>query len=241
MQGVAVDTVIFDWGGTLTPWHTVDLAEQWRVYARAYDPAHGEEVAAALLAAEEAAWQLARDEHRSSTFEMIVRAAGLSPAGVAHERALAAHQKFWEPHTFTDPEVPPLFSALADRGIAVGVLSNTVWSRDYHESVFRRDAGCHRFHGSGYTSVIDWPNPHSEAFLAAMTAGSAADPSRCVSVGDRLFDDVYGAQPAGMRAVHVPHSDIPPNQLGHTSGTPDAVVQRLSDLVAVIDEWREAA
>ena len=27
--------VIFDWGGTLTPWHTVDLAEQWTVFASA--------------------------------------------------------------------------------------------------------------------------------------------------------------------------------------------------------------
>jgi putative hydrolase of the HAD superfamily len=26
--------VIFDWGGTLTPWHEVDVPEQWRVFAR---------------------------------------------------------------------------------------------------------------------------------------------------------------------------------------------------------------
>ena len=29
-----VDAVIFDWGGTLTPWHDVDLPQQWRVFAR---------------------------------------------------------------------------------------------------------------------------------------------------------------------------------------------------------------
>ena len=29
-----VDAVVFDWGGTLTPWHEVDLPEQWRVVAR---------------------------------------------------------------------------------------------------------------------------------------------------------------------------------------------------------------
>jgi hypothetical protein len=27
---MTVDAVIFDWGGTLTPWHTVDFAECWR-------------------------------------------------------------------------------------------------------------------------------------------------------------------------------------------------------------------
>ena len=29
-----VEAVVFDWGGTLTPWHQVDLPEQWRVFAR---------------------------------------------------------------------------------------------------------------------------------------------------------------------------------------------------------------
>ena len=29
-----VEAVIFDWGGTLTPWHTIDLGQQWRVFAR---------------------------------------------------------------------------------------------------------------------------------------------------------------------------------------------------------------
>jgi putative hydrolase of the HAD superfamily len=59
-----------------------------------------------------------------------------------------------------------------------------------------------------------------------------------VFVGDRLFDDIYGARNAGMRAVHLPHSDIPVTQVGHTRGEPDAVIQRLSDLPSVIEPWR---
>ena len=50
-----VEAVIFDWGGTLTPWHTIDLAEQWRVYARelaarADDFVDAEALAARILA-----------------------------------------------------------------------------------------------------------------------------------------------------------------------------------------------
>lgn len=48
---------IFDWGGTLTPWHTVDLAEQWAMYARAVhggDEQASAGLAAPILAAEEA-------------------------------------------------------------------------------------------------------------------------------------------------------------------------------------------
>jgi len=36
----------------------------------------------------------------------------------------------------------------------------------------------------------------------------------------------------------VPHSEIPDYQLGHTQGEPDAVVHRLTDLLAVVDAWR---
>ena len=33
-SGAPPEAVVFDWGGTFTPWHTVDLPEQWRVFAR---------------------------------------------------------------------------------------------------------------------------------------------------------------------------------------------------------------
>jgi putative hydrolase of the HAD superfamily len=74
-----------------------------------------------------------------------------------------------------------------------------------------------------------------------MRAAGASDPARCVFVGDRLFDDVWGAQNVGMRAVHIPHSAIPANQIGHTEGVPDATVQRLSELLDVVDGWLEKA
>jgi len=42
-----------------------------------------------------------------------------------------------------------------------------------------------------------------------------------------------------MRAVLIPHSDIPDNQRGPVEGEPDAVIQRLGDLLAVVDAWSE--
>jgi putative hydrolase of the HAD superfamily len=61
-----------------------------------------------------------------------------------------------------------------------------------------------------------------------------SDPAACVYVGDRLFDDVWGAHNAGLRAVHVPHSTIPPAQVGHTEGEPDATVMSLAEVPAVV-------
>ena len=57
-------------------------------------------------------------------------------------------------------------------------------------------------------------------------------------VGDRLWDDIHGAQQVGMRAVFVPHSDLPELQRGPVDGRPDAIVQRLADLLPIVDGWR---
>jgi putative hydrolase of the HAD superfamily len=63
-------------------------------------------------------------------------------------------------------------------------------------------------------------------------------PQRCVFVGDRPFDDIYGPRRAGMRAVLLPHSVIPEVQRGHTVAEPHAVIQRLTDLLPLVDDWR---
>jgi putative hydrolase of the HAD superfamily len=230
---VAVDAVIFDWGGTLTPWHTVDLAEQWRVYASVVAPEDVDRVALALVIADEQAWEAARLHQRSATFVDV-----LSAAGVRYDdQAARALREFWEPHTFTDPDVPELFTGLRDRGIRVGVLSNTIWPRAWHEDVFVRDGVLDLVHGAVYTSEIAHTKPHPEAFRAAMSAVGVTDPGRCVFVGDRPYDDISGAHSVGMRAVFVPHSEIPASQQMPVDVSPDAVIDRLSDLVAHVDSW----
>jgi putative hydrolase of the HAD superfamily len=233
----AVEAVVFDWGGTLTPWHTIDLFAQWWAYADAYGADDPDELAAALLAHEDESWRHAREHHRSNTLDEVFRKAGVEPEGERHERALAAYHEFWEPHTHTDPDVLPLFTGLRERGVRVGVLSNTLWTREYHERVFARDGVLEHIDGAVYSSEIPYTKPHPEAFRSALRAVAVDDPGRAVFVGDRPFDDIHGAKEVGMRAVLVPHSAIPPSQHGHTMGEPDAVVHRLLDLLALVDEW----
>jgi putative hydrolase of the HAD superfamily len=234
-----VDAVIFDWGGTLTPWHTIDFAEQWHVYAQHYagDPHAAERLAKEILAAEERAWRRLRGDGGSARIAEILAEAGVDTDHPGHEAARAAYEEFWEPHTFTDPDVAPLFAGLHQRGIKVGVLSNTIWSREYHERVFARDGVLHFIDGAVYSSEIGHAKPHREAFRAAMRAVGAGDPEACVYVGDRPYEDVHGAQRAGLRAVLVPHSDIPAAQRAPVDVRPDAVVERLLDMLDVVDAW----
>ena len=74
-----------------------------------------------------------------------------------------------------------------------------------------------------------------------MAAVDVTDPAQCVFVGDRPYDDISGARAIGMRAVLIPHSEIPISQQVPVDVAPDAVIDRLADLLAHVDLWRNAA
>ena len=225
-----VRAVIFDWGGTLTPWHTVDHDALWREVCGPHFPAAGaDQAAAAIVAAELALWQLAGDSQRSATLTEVFERAGIAPP----EALLTSYFQAWDAHTFTDPDVVPLLNRLRDRGIKVGVLSNTMWPRSAHERVFRRDGVLDLIDGAVYSSEIPWTKPHPEAFRAAMAAVGVDDPAACVFVGDRPYDDIHGAKSAGMRAVLITNSDVP----GYETAEPDATITRLAELLDHIDRW----
>jgi len=230
-----IDAVIFDWGGTLTPWHPVDHLQAWRSYADVVhpdDPAAAAELAATLVTAEAARWNVARDDHRAFRTSQVLEDVGLP----WHDAAAAAYREFWTPHTHTDPEAGPLFAALRLRGLKLGVLSSTPWPEEWHHDILRRDGVFDVLHGSVWSSTLEWTKPHAEAFGAAMRAVGVDEPRRCVYVGDRPYDDVHGAAAIGMRTILVPHSVIPAEQQP-IEATPDAVVQRLADVLDVVDAW----
>lgn len=235
----AVAAVIFDWGGTLTPWHTVELDRQWDAYAQHYapDPVAAAGLAARIVAAEADAWARSQASGASAHLAEVLAAAGVDTDHPGHPAALAAYEEFWEPHTFTDADVAPLFAGLRERGVRVGVLSNTIWSREYHERVFARDHVLPLVDGAVYTSEIDHAKPHPEAFHTAMEAVGVSDPAACVYVGDRPYEDVHGAQRVGMRAILVPHSDIPAAQQVPVDVRPDGVAHRLLDVLEWVDRW----
>ncbi len=227
---MAVRTVIFDWGGTLTPWHTIDHEILWhQVCEPHFSAARAGDVARAICAAERAVWQASERSHQSATLAQVFELAQVT----ATDSVLSSYFQVWEPHTLTDPQVPPLLRELRRRNIRIGVLSNTLWPRSAHEKCFVRDQVLDLIDGAVYSSEIAWVKPHPEAFRAAMAAVGEDDPASCVFVGDRPYDDVHGAKGVGMRAVLIQGSDVPP----YDAAVPDAVITRLSELIHHIDRW----
>ncbi len=227
---MTVAAVIFDWGGTLTPWHTIDHDQLWRAICAPHcDQAQLADTVAVLRSAENDLWQISEREQRSATLEEVFARAGVEPSPALLDGYFLA----WEEHTIADPDAVEVLRELRRRGIRIGVLSNTMWPRARHERIFSRDGLLDLIDGAVYSSEIPWTKPHPEAFRAAMAAVGVTRPQDCVYVGDRPFDDVHGAHEAGLRTVHIPHSDVP----AFADAAPDAVIERLADLIAVIDRW----
>ena len=239
-----IEAVIFDWGGTLTPWRTVDPHDAWRAYAgvlHADDTERAAEAARRLHEADLARWAEVRDAHRAFTIVHVLEDALDEAVHDAATRddtaALDAYREFWVQATHTDPEAAPMLTALRARGLRLGILSSTPWPAAWHEEWLRRDGVLDLFDACVWSSDLTWTKPHPEAFRAALDAVGVADPARCVYVGDRPYDDVSGARAVGMRAVLVPHSDIPPHQQVPVDVTPDGVIQRLAELPELIADW----
>ena len=119
---MTVRTVIFDWGGTLTPWHRIDHETLWRdVCVKHYAAARAAKVAGALHAAERDVWAGIERSQESATFTQVIERARVSVPDAVPDAVLASYFEAWEPHTITHPDAPDLLRELRRRNIRIGM------------------------------------------------------------------------------------------------------------------------
>ena len=227
-----IEAVLFDWGGTLSQHVPVDLLDMWRAAARVLAPEDPEPVAQALLEAEDHWWQTCvAAGDRSGTTEQLVR----SVARETHldvADALRAYHDAWNVTVVHDPAAVPVLTALRERGIRTGLLSNTHWPRELHERWLAEAGLLELLDVRLYTSDMGHMKPHPEAFRALLSAVGVPG-ERAVFVGDRLRDDVSGAQAVGMRTIHMTGRPVEDWDV-----VPDAQLVTLDGLVELVDGWR---
>lgn len=235
----SIDAVIFDWGGTLAEYAAIELIDMWRLAARhlaGHIAADEATILARLGAVEARMWERTTTDARAASLADLLaeatRELGADVTTAVLEEAGTHYLDAWTPHIVHDADAVPTLTALRERGLRIGLLSNTHWPPAYHERFLERDGLRDLIDARAYTSEMTYMKPHPEAFRHALEALGLRDASRVVFVGDRLFDDVFGAQRAGMRAVHRVNALVPSHD-----ARPDATIERLADLVPVIDGW----
>ena len=98
--------MIFDWGGTLTPWHDIDLVGQWQGYVDVYAP-EDSALAGRLADAELALWrdqQISRGANGTGSLDAIFASVGVDVSSARHAHAVESYLQGWGPHTLADPD-----------------------------------------------------------------------------------------------------------------------------------------
>jgi putative hydrolase of the HAD superfamily len=164
-------------------------------YGLDLDPARYEAARAAAFTEVKRHPELDHDEEIWVLFtERIIR--GMGGAGNTYEAAVEMERRWSQSvHFELYDDALPVLDALRDRGLKIGLLSNS--SRDLDEFVSH--------HGLAADAVLTShvhgkTKPHGTIFRA-MLERLAVLPGEAVMVGDTIEDDVEGAIAAGMGAV----------------------------------------
>ena len=228
-----MDAVIFDWGGTLSIWAEVDIEDMWRLAARHIAPDREDELVRTLIAVEARSWERTRTDRRSTRLSDLLAEAsaeiGADVAGAVLEEAAEHHLDTWTPHIRHHDDAAATLAELQARGLKIGLLSNTHWPRHFHEHFLERDGLDRYIEARLYTSDMEHTKPDRRTFEQAMAALGLDRPDRVVFVGDRLYDDVWGAQQAGLTAVWIRNGRTPTYEV-----EPDGVIDHLSELPALL-------
>lgn len=133
-----------------------------------------------------------------------------------------------------EPDSLAALAELHSRGLAMGCVTNTILLEQGIRDVLYSLGLLRYFDSVVVSSAMGYRKPHESLFRRALDELAVA-PDEAVFVGDRLFEDISGAQGTGMRAVLTHQYRQEP--LDSASVQPDAVVARLAELPAVIERF----
>ena len=137
-----------------------------------------------------------------------------------------------------EPDTLAAIAQLDERRLAMGCVTNTILLEDGVFDLLDRLGLLRYLRSVVASSAMSYRKPHPSLFQRALRELDVT-PDEAVFVGDRLVDDVGGAQQIGMRAVLTHQYRQEP--LDGSTTSPDAVVRRLSELPAALDRIEATA
>lgn len=235
--------VIFDLGGTLLDFVDWDAsaANKWRASYEALAtadlaPGRPEAYIQGMRAAELAHWQRVEGEQSSGPPTGIVsegfRSLGLEATEEQLLVALDGYARATVGWSRLFPDTVSTLVTLRGLGYRIGLLSNTWWAAEWHNADLATHGVAASLDELVYTSDLPHSKPHPSVFLE-VAGRLGVEPRDAVMVGDRMIDDISGAQSVGMRAIWRRNSATPVR----ADITPDAVIETLADVPALVRAW----
>jgi FMN phosphatase YigB (HAD superfamily) len=116
-----------------------------------------------------------------------------------------------------------------EKNLKIGLISNTIFPEEFHLRELKRFGLYPYLNAHFFSSQVGYRKPHPQIFQLALEK-LKVDPSDAVFVGDRLEEDVGGAQNVGMKGILKYHQGR-----DYTLPiTPDAQVMKLKELPEVV-------
>jgi putative hydrolase of the HAD superfamily len=201
--------VVFDFYGTLTP---VSPDEAWASNAAALAAALSVPPAALVAVLEESFPERMTGELGTvrQTMQALASRLGVALTDAQLDEASKVRRERQEAMFTLRPEALPVIGRLRGDGLRIGLLSDCTselpdaWSRLPLSAVV--DAAV-------FSCVEGMRKPDARLFLA-VAARLAADPARCLYVGDGGGQELTGASSIGMRAVLLAGPDWRPTRTG---------------------------
>ena len=240
----ALRAVTFDLGGTLVEYENVAWEEleatAWRglhsqLAAGARFQGTADDFTSAMMDVSARLWRRAAESHQSAGLRQVL-SEGLAQLGVPApdpddflELAEHFHAATVDLVSVYDDSLATL-AELKRRGLKLALISNTLWPGALHTRDLRRFSLDEFFDVLTYSSEMAHTKPHPSIFLETLER-LGVPPESAAHVGDRIVDDVQGAQRAGMKAVLKAH----PRRIPVDGIEPDARISRLGELPVALD------
>jgi HAD superfamily hydrolase (TIGR01549 family) len=245
----ALQAVTFDLGGTLVEYENVaweDLeAAGWRgmhahLVAGQRFTGTPDDFASAMMQVSASRWRRAEQSYQSAHLRDILEE-GMGALGHALPDPDDFEQLAERFHTATlhlvsvyDDSLETL-AALKQGGVKLALISNTVWPGELHTRDLRRFGLDEFFDVLTYSSETPHTKPHPSIFTQTLERLGTIPPAAAAHVGDRIVDDVQGAQRAGMKGILKAH----PRRVDVPGIEPDAHITRLAELPAALERLFE--
>jgi len=137
------------------------------------------------------------------------------------------------------PHLDEVLAELKQRGYKLGIITNTVTSREEHVRIALRKIDCEKYFDVIVTSVdVGCNKPDKKIFLTALKTLSVK-PEEAMMVGNRITADIAGGNKVGMKTVLLKWNQRYPEKIASPEEQPTHVIKSLKELPKIVTETRK--
>jgi len=153
---------------------------------------------------------------------------------VAEESAMGAH--LWETTLTKLPHLDEVLTELKRKGFKLGIITNTVTSREEHVRMALRKIDIEKYFDIIITSVdVGHEKPDERIFLTALRK-LRIKPKDAVMVGNRISADIVGGNRMGMKTILFRWNKRYPERITSPEEQPTRTIRSLQELPFVLEE-----